>query len=911
MADIELIKPRELPEQANVQATDALMVDNGTVVGKATPEKIVNAGAPVASEAEALAGVNNTKRMTSLRVRQVLDNVNNPAVLRAQAWAESTTPPDPLLPDSKSAKTWASIAEQGVVMVQWSMIATDGQTVLGNDITTGEPIRAFGGVAQISVNGFGPITPEEYSVDSDGVVTLTAPLAEGDVVSGFTQPRLSNSEAQAVVQGVLQQTGADVSAAQDAAAAAAANAALVKPQFDSVAQLQADTAMTDATVPVGAHVFLADGSILERVISGGEINNANGLQFNYATPKSNIDPAKNLYVASFARRATIAGDSNFVYLATSMDGSHFKKINSRVLRFDGTELSGYDPSIIFHKGWWLIAVSSYAPNVRDIRVFRSRDLLSWGQIDQTFGPSAVCGTTLPSATAVCENCWAPEWYVEDGNLYVLISLQVAPNFTDIDGRSIRFMRPYSVLVSDIDTLEMQFPAEIDLPPTESGSKIDATIYPLDAGGLIMAIKDEYDKKIEFYTGSSVLSAWSYKIDGPTQYMEGPSITKSPAGRYRVFVDEWDLEQTRYYDTDDFSTFTTPQPIIIDGRKRHGTIKRMDDFQEPSIAATTLTKMSGLGGFPVTDGEFFRKSYSESWATGTQLPSGSYTLKPDPDYCYFVSGSDACNITINGSNRQVNRFFLSVSSQNNSAGITVADGDYYEASTNVVDWFGFGEDKDTVLEFVRGSDTEKFQLKGKRSRHLGRFAWANLPPAPSYGAYTATVTDIGIAYFDVISSGGRWVPRDEVILARGNADITVNDSVTTKQSFLTYTIKGGLMGPQSRITVSAKMQLSASDADAKTFSVEFGGATMFSQSMASQRSLLMDGLTISNRNNIASQIGGLDSYPSGGVASTATFRTGSVDTSSDVLVGIMFQYGVVGSGSKSAQLREFTVILSST
>lgn len=225
MADIELIKPRELPEQANVQPTDALMVDNGTIVGKATPEKIVNAGAPVASEAEALAGVNNTKRMTPLRVRQVLDNVNNPAVLRAQAWAESSTPPDPLLPDSKSAKTWASIAEQGTVMVQWSMVAADGQTVLGNDITTGEPIRAFGGVAQISVNGFGPITPEEYSVDSDGVVTLTAPLAEGDVVSGFTQPRLSNSEAQAVVQGVLQQTGADVAAAE----AAAARAEIVGP----------------------------------------------------------------------------------------------------------------------------------------------------------------------------------------------------------------------------------------------------------------------------------------------------------------------------------------------------------------------------------------------------------------------------------------------------------------------------------------------------------------------------------------------------------------------------------------------------------------------------------------------------------------------------------------------------------
>lgn len=320
MADIELIKPRELPAITNAQPTDAVMLDNGVTVGKVTPEQLVNAGAPVASEAEALAGVSNTKRMTPLRVRQVLDNVNNPAVLRAQAWAESTTPPDPLLPDSKSAKTWASIAEQGTVMVQWSMIAEEGQAILGNDITTGEPIRAYGGVAQISVNGFGPITPEEYSVDSDGVVTLTAPLAEGDVVSGFTQPRLSNSEAQAVVQGVLQQTGADVAAAVDAAARAEANAALVKPQFDSAAALKADTAMTDATVPVGTSVWTPDGSYV-RVSIGGDITTDGGLHFDAEFSTSSVIPVSAIpSYDSFTLQRQV---DKIVSVATSNGGPYF------------------------------------------------------------------------------------------------------------------------------------------------------------------------------------------------------------------------------------------------------------------------------------------------------------------------------------------------------------------------------------------------------------------------------------------------------------------------------------------------------------------------------------------------------------------------------------------------------------
>lgn len=330
MADIELIKPRELPAITNAQPTDAVMLDNGVTVGKVTPEQLVNAGAAVASEAEALAGVNNTKRMTPLRVRQVLDNVNNPAVLRAQAWAESSTPPDPLLPDSKSAKTWASIAEQGVVMVQWSMIAEEGQTVLGNDITTGEPIRAYGGVAQISVNGFGPITLEEYSVDSDGVVTLTAPLAEGDVVSGFTQPRLSNSEAQAVVQGVLQQTAGDVAAAQEAADRAET---FGWRNMVSVAALVSDTTMTASNTPVGSGLHVNGVGDMVAAASG-MVSNGAGLSFspNGWAIDSSIVPLDSTGLQKLVDYTSP--------LSMGMVGGNEFTLSSRVNIRDGMRLSG-------------------------------------------------------------------------------------------------------------------------------------------------------------------------------------------------------------------------------------------------------------------------------------------------------------------------------------------------------------------------------------------------------------------------------------------------------------------------------------------------------------------------------------------------------------------------------------------
>lgn len=112
------VKPRELPELPSVTATDVVMVDNGDIVGRSTPVGVVNAGAPVASEAEAIAGANNTNRMTPLRVRQVLDFETAPVVARAQAWAESDTPPDPLDPTSKSSKTWAEEAEASAVRAE-------------------------------------------------------------------------------------------------------------------------------------------------------------------------------------------------------------------------------------------------------------------------------------------------------------------------------------------------------------------------------------------------------------------------------------------------------------------------------------------------------------------------------------------------------------------------------------------------------------------------------------------------------------------------------------------------------------------------------------------------------------------------------------------------------------------------
>jgi hypothetical protein len=102
---VTFTKPSELDAATTVTGTAAIIVDNGTTVEKATPKQVVDAGRPVSSEAQAVAGTDNETTMTPLTVRQALDADTSGAVAKAQAWAESDTAPGD--PGTKSAKTWA------------------------------------------------------------------------------------------------------------------------------------------------------------------------------------------------------------------------------------------------------------------------------------------------------------------------------------------------------------------------------------------------------------------------------------------------------------------------------------------------------------------------------------------------------------------------------------------------------------------------------------------------------------------------------------------------------------------------------------------------------------------------------------------------------------------------------------
>ena len=91
---VDIVRPSELDAAATVVDSDAILIDTGLVLQKATASQIVDAGRPNASEAEALAGTDNFLRMSPLRVKQAIDNSDiavgvDEAIAEAKAAAAS------------------------------------------------------------------------------------------------------------------------------------------------------------------------------------------------------------------------------------------------------------------------------------------------------------------------------------------------------------------------------------------------------------------------------------------------------------------------------------------------------------------------------------------------------------------------------------------------------------------------------------------------------------------------------------------------------------------------------------------------------------------------------------------------------------------------------------------------------
>lgn len=178
MADISLIFPRELNPAATVSAGEAIPIDNGVTVQKATPTQIVNAGRPFATQAQAETGTDATVAMSPLTTKQAIEAVVpavvTPFVELAEAWAESPTPPNPGVPESKSSKSWAEDAKAAAILAadNWTRTFQSLDDMLDDDVLT--PVNTPPGtIVTVSGSGIYAAVSSGGAFETDGGVKLT------------------------------------------------------------------------------------------------------------------------------------------------------------------------------------------------------------------------------------------------------------------------------------------------------------------------------------------------------------------------------------------------------------------------------------------------------------------------------------------------------------------------------------------------------------------------------------------------------------------------------------------------------------------------------------------------------------------------------------------------------------------
>lgn len=360
-----------------------------------------------------------------------------------------------------------------------------------------------------------------------------------------------------------------------------------------------------------------------------------------------IKNTQNMFLYSFFN-----GDTNpQIDLATSFNGQTFKRITNNGLVNKSTlaPITGRDPSIIFYKGWWLVAVTGYSPNTYDSVVWRSRDLSTWESVNIKYGTSAVTGTTLPGGQVVTDKIWAPEWVIDGDNLYLLASFRYYNDSVDKNSTTIPSFRAFYSLCSDIDALTFSSPVPLNLPI--STNVIDPSIFKRVSGSTYYClIKDENLKTIKVYSSSSFTGTFTSVGNVPfTEDAEGPCAIELPNGSVRIFADYYSTDyHCHYIDTPDFSTYGSVGKISLEGKMRHGTILNLSNFDNPTLAITHLNSIatSNVSGNP----SMLVRLTTDAGGTGT----GNFTInpttspiswKPVPGFTYYTNDTDGL-VTIN-------------------------------------------------------------------------------------------------------------------------------------------------------------------------------------------------------------------------------------------------------------------------
>lgn len=292
-----------------------------------------------------------------------------------------------------------------------------------------------------------------------------------------------------------------------------------------------------------------------------------------------------------------------------------------------------------------------------IQIRRSKDMINWEFID----------VDLPSKWL---QTWAPEWYVEDGNIYVVVSLSdcsaTVKNTTD--GVVNWVKQTYIISTTDFKTWsEPQF---IDLG-------LDNCIDPFiikENGSYYLFVKNEVTGKITEFKSDSL--ATGYKQVGildtnSKAVFEGPAVVEYKGG-YLLIVDAPNEGLVAFYSTDIESWGQTIHLSTNDGQiVKHCTPITLKNNDLRKIVQNYVKTKAGQSPFAVSNQNTKKLSYIYPGQTKVSLfPNTLYVAQSNvtseisiTDYdtnllCYgdmvefaLMSGNYNAKITLAGNSKK--------------------------------------------------------------------------------------------------------------------------------------------------------------------------------------------------------------------------------------------------------------------
>lgn len=254
---------------------------------------------------------------------------------------------------------------------------------------------------------------------------------------------------------------------------------------------------------------------------------------------------------------TNESESN-MYVYHSDNGRNFDLVEGPAYTPPGSQLVR-DPSVMLHDDGRYYIVYTTGWREKAFGIAYSTDLETWTFL-----------TTVPTRDNATSS-WAPEWFVEDGSLHVIISISTTGN-----GNNYGNFTPHLFTATSDDLMswdggvQMQGiqPNYIDTFVVRSGATYHAFT------------KNENSKIIEHATASELEGPYTFVGTGNwagwgSTAVEGPCLFQLANGTWRMLVDGYTSSQYLYSDSQDLMQWSARQalPGGLSGFIRHGTVLR--------------------------------------------------------------------------------------------------------------------------------------------------------------------------------------------------------------------------------------------------------------------------------------------------------------------------------------------------